>query len=84
MAYYIVKIVVTTALVVAGSELSKRSGTLGALLASIPLVSFLSITWLYVETGNTAKVADLARAFSGWYCRRCRSFSCCLTCSDVA
>ncbi len=62
MAYYIMKIVVTTGLVVAVSELSKRSVTLSALLASLPLVSFLSITWLYVETGNTAKVADLAQS----------------------
>ncbi len=60
MAYYIMKIVVTTALVVAVSELSKRNITLGALLASLPLVSFLSITWLYVESGNTANLADLA------------------------
>jgi len=60
MAYYIMKIVVTTALVVAVSELSKRNITLGALLASLPLVSFLSITWLYVESGKTANLADLA------------------------
>lgn len=62
MAYYIMKIVVTTGLVVAVSELSKRSSVLGGLLASLPLVSFLGIIWLYLETGDVNKVADLAKS----------------------
>ena len=62
MTYYIIKIAVTTGLVVAVSELSKRSATLGGLLASLPLVSFLGIVWLYLETGDTRKVADLANS----------------------
>ena len=41
MTYYIVKIVISAILVVAISEISKRSSLLGALLASIPLVSLL-------------------------------------------
>lgn len=62
MTYYIIKIAVTTGLVVAVSEFSKRSATLGGLLASLPLVSFLGILWLYFETGDASKVADLAKS----------------------
>jgi len=59
---YILKIVVSAALVVAISELSKRSTLVGALLASIPLVSVLAMTWLYVETRDVAQVVQLSRS----------------------
>jgi hypothetical protein len=58
---YAVKIVVTAGLVVLISELSKRSTLLGALLASIPLVSVLAMIWLYAETRDVAQVAALSR-----------------------
>ncbi len=45
---------------VAISELAKRSTVLGAVLASLPLTSLLAIVWLYGETRDTARVADLA------------------------
>ena len=61
MTYYILKIAVTTGLVVAVSELSKRSSLFGGLLASLPLVSFLGIIWLYVETSDVTKVTSLSR-----------------------
>ena len=60
--YYAIKIIVTAGLVVAVSEASKRSSLLGGLLASLPLVSFLGMIWLYIDTGNAEKVADLSRS----------------------
>ncbi len=60
MAYYIVKVSITVLLVVMISELSKRNSFLGALLASVPLVSVLAMIWLYVDTGDVAKVSELA------------------------
>jgi len=60
--YYVIKILVTAGLVVAVSEASKRSSFIGGLLASLPLVSFLGMIWLYVDTGSTEKVADLSRS----------------------
>jgi hypothetical protein len=62
MTYYILKIAVTTGLVVAVSEIAKRSSLLGGLLASLPLVSFLGIIWLYLETGDAEKVGGLAKS----------------------
>ena len=59
---YVVKIVVTAGLVVLISELSKRSTLLGALLASLPLVSVLAMIWLYAETRDVAQVAVLSRS----------------------
>ena len=58
--YYIVKVLVSALLVVAISEVAKRSSFWGAALASIPLTSVLAMVWLQVETGNTARIASLS------------------------
>lgn len=60
MWHIAIKTVVSAALLVGVSELSKRSTHWGALLASLPLTSLLALGWLYVDTRDTAKVADLA------------------------
>jgi hypothetical protein len=57
---YLIKLTVTAALVVAVSEVSKKSSFVGGLLASLPLVSLLAMLWLYVETKESAKVAALS------------------------
>lgn len=60
MSYYLIKIAITTALIVSVSELAKRSSLVGAVLASLPLVSVLAIFWLYIETKDAARVSSLA------------------------
>lgn len=60
MTYYVVKIAVTTILIVAISEVAKRSSLVGAILASLPLVSVLAMFWLYVDTRDVAKVSALS------------------------
>ncbi len=60
MLYAALKVVVTTILVIAVSETAKRSSLLGAVLASIPLISVLAMIWLYAETRDAEKVATLA------------------------
>jgi hypothetical protein len=60
VAYYITKILITTVLVVLISEVSKRSSLLGAILASIPLVSVLAMLWLYIDTKNIEKISALS------------------------
>lgn len=61
MAFYLLKLLLSAAIIVAVTELSKRSSWLGGLLASLPLISLLSIIWLYVETKDVGKVAALSR-----------------------
>ena len=60
MAYYLVKIAVTTLLIVVISEIAKRSSFIAALLASIPLVSVLAMMWLYIDTRDIDKISSLA------------------------
>jgi hypothetical protein len=57
----IAKVAVTTAVVVAVSEIARRSTFWGALLASLPLTSLLAFVWLYAETGDARAVADLSQ-----------------------
>ena len=60
MTYYLVKIAITTTLIVTISEIAKRSTLVGAVLASIPLISVLAMFWLYLETKDTSQVGTLA------------------------
>jgi len=60
MLYATIKVLLTSVLVVAVSEASKRSALFGALIASIPLTSVLAMIWLYVDTGDTEKIARLS------------------------
>lgn len=60
MIYYIVKILVTTVLIILISEISKRSTLIGSILASVPLVSVLAMIWLYVDTKDIQKISSLS------------------------
>jgi len=60
--HYLVKLIVTCALVVVVSEMAKRSFLVAAVLASLPLVSVLAMVWLYLDTQDVDKVAGLARS----------------------
>ena len=60
MLYYCIKLAVSAAIIVAVSELAKRQPTWGGLLASLPLLSLLAITWLYVDTHDVRQVSQLS------------------------
>lgn len=58
---YVLKIILSAALIVAISEISKRSTFFGGLLASLPIVSLFSILWLYIDTKDAYRVSALSR-----------------------
>ncbi|TXI95963.1 MAG: DUF3147 family protein [Burkholderiaceae bacterium] len=66
MLYLSIKYLITAALVVLISELAKRSDKLGALIASLPLVTILSLVWLNFEKQDQAKIANHAW-YTFWY-----------------
>lgn len=61
MSYYILKILITAILVVVISEVSRRNSFLGAIFASIPLISVLAMLWLYVDTKNVILISNLSK-----------------------
>ncbi|MCK5884220.1 MAG: DUF3147 family protein [Bacteriovoracaceae bacterium] len=58
--YYLLKIAITALIVVGISELAKRFSLFAAILASLPLTSILAMIWLYVDTKDAGKVAELS------------------------
>lgn len=62
MAYYITKLVITTLLIVLISEIAKRSSLLGGILAAIPLVSILAMTWMYIDTQTPTKAVEFSQS----------------------
>lgn len=59
---FAIKVVVTVAVVVAVSEIAKRSSFWAAVLASLPIISLLAFIWLYADTGSTLRVATLSQS----------------------
>jgi hypothetical protein len=66
MFYLIFKALLSGVIVMAVSEIARRSPTFGALVASLPLVSLLAIIWLWRDTGDTVRIANHAEA-TFWY-----------------
>jgi len=60
MTYIIIKTVLTAVIIVGISELGKRYTTFAALLAALPLTSLLAMIWLYTDTKDAGKIADLS------------------------
>ena len=60
MLQAIIKYAVSALLVVVISEAGKRSALVGAIVASLPVVSILALIWLYAETKNAGQVARLS------------------------
>jgi len=58
--HYFIKIFISSAIILLVSEIAKRDNLLGGLVASIPIVSVLSMIWLYIDTNDIDKVKALA------------------------
>jgi len=66
MLYAAVKALISGLLVALVSQTARRNAALGALFASLPLVSVLGMIWLWRDTGDTARLADHSEA-TFWY-----------------
>lgn len=66
MTYLLIKYLMTAALVALVSELAKMSDKLGALVAALPLITVLSLIWLYLEKQPMSKIANQAY-YTFWY-----------------
>ena len=66
MTFILIKLFATAAVIVLISEIAKISDKLGALIASLPLITFLTLIWLYVEKQDQEKIANHAY-YTFWY-----------------
>lgn len=60
------KYLITAGVVVLVSEVAKRSDQLGALIASLPMVTLMVLIWLYVEQQPAEKISNHA-FYTFWY-----------------
>lgn len=66
MFYLAIKIVLSGLIIAIVSEVSRKFPGIGALIASLPLVSVLGMIWLWRDTGNVERMADHSTA-TFWY-----------------
>lgn len=57
MWYIVFKALLSGIIVTIVSEVSKRSAALGALVASLPIVSVLAMIWIWRDTGDAERIA---------------------------
>ena len=62
MTYLLIKAAVSGIIVMAVSEVARRSPGLGGLIASLPLVSILAMIWLWQDAADTERVAAQSEA----------------------
>ena len=60
--YLVIKTIVTALVIVAISEIARRSTLFAGILASIHLPSVLAMTWLYFDTRNVKSVIELSNS----------------------
>jgi hypothetical protein len=62
MGYLLVKAALSGLIIAIVSEVARRAPGLGALIASLPLISVLGMIWLWRDTGDSARMAAHAQA----------------------
>ncbi|MGE5354949.1 MAG: DUF3147 family protein [Deltaproteobacteria bacterium] len=60
MIRFIIKVVITSILIVAISEVGKRNSIMAAIYASLPLTTILAMIWLYIDSQEVQKVSALS------------------------
>ena len=66
MIFLVTKYAITALVIVAVSEFAKRSDRLGALIASLPLVTVMAMIWLHLERQGIPKISNHAY-YTFWY-----------------
>jgi hypothetical protein len=67
MGFFILKAVISGLIVAIVSAIGKKYPVAGGVLAALPLISILSLSFLYFETkGNTEQIGRLSTSI-GWF-----------------
>jgi len=66
MAWIITKYLLTAGIVVFISEVAKRNDKLGGFIAALPLITLLTLTWLFIENQSEERIGNHAY-YTFWY-----------------
>ncbi len=84
MLYYAIKIILSALIIVAVSEIAKRSSAFAALVAALPLTSLLAFVWLHLEHTPAERIAELSGQIFWLVLPSLRCSCCCPRCSAMA
>ena len=60
MLFYLTKLLLTSLIILAISEISKKNNFVATIFAALPTVSILSFIWIYIEQKDTIKISNLS------------------------
>ncbi len=60
MMFNIAKILISALIIFVASEIGKRDTLLSAIIVSLPMISLITISWLYFETRDVDKIINFA------------------------
>ncbi len=60
MLYYALKVILSALVIVAVSEIAKRSTGFAALVAALPVISLLAFVWMHVDGAPAERIADVS------------------------
>ncbi len=60
MLYLIIKAGISGAIIAIASEVARKWPGIGGLIVSLPLVSLLTFVWLWRDTGDSERIAQIA------------------------
>lgn len=62
MLYFVIKAAISGVIVALVSEVARRYPGWGGLIASLPLTSLLAMVWLWRDSGDSVRVAELSQS----------------------
>lgn len=60
MIRFLIKVILTSFLIVTISEVGKRNSVMAAVYASLPLTTLLAMIWLFLDSKDVSKVSSLS------------------------
>ena len=62
MLQTVIKLLLSSGIIVIVSEIAKKNTLIGGLIASIPLVSVMAMIWLYIDTKDIENINALSKS----------------------
>jgi len=62
MLQTVIKLLLSSGIIVIVSEIAKKNAFIGGLIASIPLVSVMAMVWLYIDTKDIENINALSKS----------------------
>ena len=62
MLQTVIKVLLSSGIIVIVSEIAKKNTLIGGLIASIPLVSVMAMVWLYIDTKDIENINALSKS----------------------